>query len=237
MSARLDSLESAVGGQGRQLNELPDALQDLQKQSNEWQAKLTVHMEETDSAVLALNAGSMESGAAGAGDEALTGLGWLVKSWASAWRRRARRRLAAHEQVQEQRQARLISPAGEMRDGCGRRSASAGAERHRDGPRSGGQGALAADGPFAVCVRGSKVDLTLTAKEKSYTEQVLPYVRVSQRGRFQFRASRFLGIDVHMHCVTAGDGLALLRQSRETKVNVMHPSLNPVWGVDGFPSQ
>lgn len=48
MSARFDLLESTAVGQGRQLNELAGALrnlQNMQTQSNEWQAKVAAHME------------------------------------------------------------------------------------------------------------------------------------------------------------------------------------------------
>lgn len=78
MSARFGSPESTVCGQGRQLNELANALLDLQKsqkQSNEWQAQVTAHMDETEEVIAALKAGRTDPGAAGAGEgDAFQGL-------------------------------------------------------------------------------------------------------------------------------------------------------------------
>lgn len=100
---------------------------------------------------------------------------------------------------------RTITP---QQDGRGRRSASARAEHARE----------ATDGSFAVYLRGVKVDLIRTAREKFYIEQIFQHTPVSDRGRFQFRANRFSGAGFHIDCVSVGDGLALLRQARDTKL-------------------
>lgn len=63
MSTRLDSLESTVGGQGRQLNELANALQNsqnTQKQSNECQGEVAAHNEATDKVIMVLASGTAD---------------------------------------------------------------------------------------------------------------------------------------------------------------------------------
>lgn len=110
----------------------------------------------------------------------------------------------------------LPSEAGPpQQDGCGLCSASARAEHGLEGPQQGGQGGWATDGPSAVHVRGFKVDLTRATRGKSYTEQIIPHVPVSERCRRQSRANRFLGAKFRIDRVSVVDGLALLRQARD----------------------
>lgn len=135
MNARY-SLENTVGGQGRQLSELATSfhsLQSTQKQSTEWQAKVTAHMEDIDKVIAALKTSAQERRAAQM--RYLDGLKGHVPSRTSARRR---------------------GPGVAQQVGRGRRSSSAGAEHDREGPRRepGGQGAWATDVSFVGYMRG-----------------------------------------------------------------------------------
>lgn len=88
-------------------------------------------------------------------------------------------------------QPRALGPP--QQDGRGRRSASAGAERDRDGLKPGGQSMLEADGTFAVYIRGSRVDLTRTAREKYYMKHILPQIQGPRAGEVPIQGQPLLG--------------------------------------------